>query len=180
MTTTEPAANNPVGDLIVGFQETVSQVPDLLQPFIVAAAGAIPFIEGELAAVVGIVGGLHPIVAGIAGAAGNFLAVFLVVLITSRARGAIVNRAGRDEREAAKALKPESKGRAKFQRWLVRFGVPGASILGPLAIPTHFTAATLVAAGISRGRILFWQAVAIVIWTTVTTVSATLAVSLAT
>jgi len=180
MTTTTPPADNPIANLIADFQGLVDQVPELLQPFIVAAAGAIPFIEGEGGAIIGVVGGLNPIVAGIAAAAGNFLAVFLVVLITSGARGAIVNRAGRDEREAAKALKPESKGRAKFQRWLVRFGVPGASVLGPLAIPTHFTAATLVAAGISRSRILFWQAIAIVIWTTVATASVMIAVWLAT
>ncbi len=64
---------------------------------------------------------------------------------------------------------PESKRRQRLRRWLVRFGVPGASILGPLAIPTQFTSAMLVAAGVPRGRVLLWQTVAIVLWTTVTT-----------
>ncbi|MGI6878072.1 hypothetical protein [Microbacterium sp. gxy059] len=48
----------------------------------------------------------------------------------------------------------------------MRFGVPGASILGPLAIPTPFASALLVAGGTPRGWVLLWQAVAIAIWTT--------------
>ena len=183
---------NPLEGLISNFQDLVADVPEFLQPFIVMLAGAIPFIEGEGAAIIGIVGGLNPIVAGIAAAAGNFLCVLLVVLLTTRARTAVVNhssvRVGAtvggaaspavdyDEKDAAfegtASAKPESKGRRRFKRWLVRFGVPGASILGPLAIPTQFTSAMLVAAGTPRGWVLLWQGVAIVIWTTVATVSA--------
>ena len=180
---------NPLQDLIRGFQELVAQVPELIQPFVVALAAAIPFLEGELGATIGIIGGLNPIVAGIFAAAGNFVSVLLVVLFTSRARTAVTNRrtarvpatvggpalpeAGAEPSPYADiaAAKPESKGRARLQKFLVRFGVPGASILGPLAIPTQFTSAILVAAGTSRAWVLLWQAVAIVIWTTITTVS---------
>lgn len=181
---------NPIQELIVGFQELVAQMPTILQPLIVMLAGAIPFIEGEVAAMIGIVGGVNPLVAAVAGAVGNFLCVLAVVMITSRARSAVVNRkrvpvgvtvGGSDQVptavEAAEALPetpstaPESKGRQRFKKWLVRFGVPGASILGPLAIPTQFTAAILAAGGTPKGWVLLWQAVAIVIWTTVATVS---------
>lgn len=182
---------NPIQELIRNFQDLVAQVPEIIQPFIVMLAGAVPFIEGELAATIGIAGGLNPIVAAIAAATGNFLSVVLVVLLTSRARTSVVNRkrvrveamAGAagvpesigDERaialEELAPAKPESKGRQRFKKWLVRFGVPGASILGPLAIPTQFTSAILVAGGTPRGWVLLWQAVAIVIWTTVATVS---------
>jgi hypothetical protein len=183
---------NPLQDLINNFQDLVAQVPETIQPFIVMLAGAIPFIEGEGAAIIGIVGGVNPIVAAIAAAAGNFLCVLLVVLLTSRTRTAVVNHSRvpvgasvggarssaveGDEKDAAfegtASAKPESKGRRRFKQWLVRFGVPGASILGPLAIPTQFTSAMLVAAGTPRGWVLLWQAVAIVIWTTVATISA--------
>ena len=183
---------NPLQDVINNFQALVAQVPELIQPIIVMLAGAIPFIEGEGASIIGIVGGLNPIVAGIAAAAGNFLSVLLVVLLTSRTRTAVVNHrrvpvgasvggarssaADGNEKVAAfeetGSAKPESKGRRRFKQWLVRFGVPGASILGPLAIPTQFTSAMLVAAGTPRGWVLLWQGVAIVIWTTVATVSA--------
>ncbi|HEV7950457.1 MAG TPA: small multidrug efflux protein [Glaciihabitans sp.] len=159
-------ADSPLTDVISTFQTTVAQVPELLRPVIVAAAGAVPFVEGELASIIGVIGGLHPVVAAVAAATGNFLCVLVVVLLTSRARGAIINRAGRPVEE-----KPLSKGRQRLQRWFARFGVPGASVLGPLAIPTQFTAATLVAAGAPKGTILLWQAIAIVLWTTVTTLS---------
>ncbi|WP_341769699.1 small multidrug efflux protein [Agromyces protaetiae] len=164
-----------------------------MAPFIVMLAGAVPFIEGEVAAMIGVVGGINPIVAGLAAAVGNFVCVLFVVLLTSRARTAVVNRrraalvaanasASRysgasgtadsvSALDATTSEKPESKGRAKFKRWLVRFGVPGASILGPLALPTQFTSAILVAGGTPRGWVLLWQAVAITIWTTVGTVS---------
>ncbi|TFD92097.1 small multidrug efflux protein [Cryobacterium lactosi] len=188
--------SNPVADLVAGFQELVGQVPDFLQPLIVAAAGAVPFIEGEISALIGILGGLHPLVAMSAGVLGNLTSVVLVVLLGSRIRSGVVARRSRnapvpmmayagavetgpvneeDTAVAPEEVKPESKGRQKIRQWLIRFGVPGASILGPLAIPTHFTAAIFVASGISKGRVILWQAVAIVIWTGITTVSATLA-----
>ena len=36
---------NPIENLIDGFQGLVAQVPELLQPLIVMAAGAVPFIR---------------------------------------------------------------------------------------------------------------------------------------
>lgn len=203
---------NPLNGPIAGFQDLVQQVPDIVQPLIVALAGAVPFIEGELSAMIGVVGGLNPVVAALAGILGNLGGVVLVVLLSARIRRAAV--AGKAKRVAARLAvqsvgvgapsglaesvaagpgvgvgvdgaeiddedevpaKRESKGRQKFNRWVVRFGVPGASILGPLALPTHFTAATLVAAGIGVGRVIFWQAIAIILWTGVTTVSAVVA-----
>lgn len=174
----------PTERLVSGFQELVAQVPELIQPFVVLLAGAIPFLEVEGASIIGVAGGMNPILVVIAAAVGNFLSVFLVVLFSSRARTAVVDRrsarvaamAGGPaaELETAPALPaaPESKGRQRFKRWVVRFGVPGATILGPLAIPTQFTAAILVAVGTPRRWALLWQAVAIVLWGTIATVSA--------
>ncbi|MFD7025588.1 small multidrug efflux protein [Promicromonospora sukumoe] len=171
---------NPVEQLVTTFQELVAQVPELIRPLVVMLAGAVPFLEGEVASMIGVLGGLNPVVAGIAAAAGNFLCVLVVVVLTSRARVAVTDHraraavAGAETQEPAPA-KPESKGRLRFKKWLVRFGVPGASILGPLAIPTQFTSAILVAGGTPRAWVLLWQAVAIVLWTTLATVSTSLA-----
>lgn len=182
---------NPVEEMVRNFQDLVALVHESIQPFIVMLAGAIPLIEGEISAMIGVVGGLNPIIAGIAGATGNFLAVLIVVLVTSRARSAVVNHNATRVQAMAAApvsvgapgtlnvpelqdpvpVKPESKRRQRVNRWLVRFGVPGASILGPLAIPTHFTAAIFVAAGTPRRWVLLWQAIAIALWTTVGTIS---------
>ncbi|GAB3364793.1 hypothetical protein GCM10027300_40030 [Modestobacter lapidis] len=139
------------------FQQLVAQVPEALQPVIVAAAGAVPFIEGEGAAAIGIFGGLNPVVAAIAAATGNFLCVTLLVLLGSRARTALVGRSY-DTSDGRR-----SKRRQKFQHAFERYGVPGVSLLGPLLVPTQFTATALVTSGV---RVLAWQAAAIAVWTT--------------
>lgn len=178
---------SPVERTVEGFQELVAQVPEVLQPVIVAVAAAVPFVEGEGGAVIGVIGGLPPVVAAVAAAAGNFLCVLLVVSLASRARTAVVDRrrspvgvgggasgprVDEDVSRRAAATRPASKGRQRFDRWLVRFGVPGASLLGPLAIPTQFMSAVLVAGGTPRRWVLLWQAVAIAVWTAIAAVSA--------
>jgi hypothetical protein len=93
--------------------------------------------------------------------------VALLVLLGTGVRSAIT---GRSE---AKRTTPR---RDKFQRAFTRYGVPGVSLVGPLLLPTHFTAVMLAGAGVGRGRILLWQGVAIALWTTVLTVIVGLAV----
>lgn len=74
----------------------------------------------------------------------------------------------------------ESKGRQRLRRFVVRFGVPGASLLGPLALPTQLTAATLVASGVDKTWVMLWQIIAIVLWTTLVTLVATRVLALLT
>lgn len=169
-------------NLIETFQDWVAQVPDLIQPLIVALAGAIPFIEGEGAASIGIIGGIPPVIAAVAAMVGNFVCVAVLVLASSGARNAIVNRTRAGEPAlvgGGTATVPESAApqtdrkaarREKFQRAFERYGVPGVSLLGPLLLPTQFTATMLAAAGIGKARVLFWQALAIIGWTTIVAV----------
>lgn len=173
---------NPVENLVIRFQELVAQVPELLQPFVVALAGAVPFIEWG-AAPIGVVGGMNPVVAVVAAAMGNVLCLLVVVLLGARVRAAAVR--GRASRATAMAgavpaaaavpevpavpAAPGSRRRRRVLGWLDRFGVPGASILGALAVPTQLTSAVLVAAGIRPGRVLLWQGVAIALWATAAT-----------
>jgi len=169
-------------NLIDSFQNLVASVPELVQPLIVALAGAVPFIEGEGSAAIGVIGGINPVIAAAAGAIGNFACVAILVLLSAGTRRAIV-----DRRRAAvvagggsvAAPEPVSPRREKFQRALVRYGVPGVSLLGPLLLPTQFTATMLAAAGVTRARILFWQGLAIVLWTTLVTLIITGVISVA-
>ena len=151
---------NPVADLILGFQNLIAQLPEWAQPVIVFLAGAVPFIEGEGAASIGIIGGINPVIAAIAGALGNFAAVAIVVLLGAQIRAALTK---------GKPRKPKSARTEKFQKAFNRYGVVGVSLLGPLLLPTHFTAAALVGTGVPKGRVLLWQGVAIVLWTTLLT-----------
>jgi uncharacterized membrane protein len=171
-----------VMNLVEIFQELVAQVPGLVQPLIVAAAGAVPFIEGEGAAAIGIIGGIHPAIAAVAGIVGNFVCVAVLVLLTARTRSAVMTRTrerrlvaagGAEITEPAAPADGDDGRRAarkvKFQRALERYGVPGVSLLGPLLLPTQFTATMLAGTGIRPARILFWQGLAIVAWTTLLT-----------
>lgn len=173
-------------NLIESFQNLISQVPEIAQPVIVALAGAVPFVEGEGAATVGILGGINPLAAAIAAIIGNFICVAMLVLLGSGAHSALSNRkrakslvgahgavrtdAQRLSENVELAVTEESERKAnrriKFQRAFERYGVPGVSLLGPLLLPTHFTATMLAAIGINKTRILIWQAVAIIGWTT--------------
>lgn len=159
-----------------GVTDFVAGLPELAQPLIVAALGAIPYVEGEGSAAIGIVVGINPVVAAFAGAVGNILSVIVVVLLSSRVRESVVTRRAQPagggggvdvlEREPVEGTETRrSKGRKRLSAWLVRYGVPGASILAPLALPTQFTAAFLVASGVRKGWVLLWQIVAIVLWT---------------
>lgn len=171
-------------NLIDAFQNLVAQVPEWLQPVIVALAGTVPFIEGEGASAIGIVGGIPPVIAAVAAIIGNFVCVAALVLLGSGARAmvdrtrqrqsAAVGAAGQSQAAPghASAGDPADRGnvrRAKFARAFERYGVPGVSLLGPLLLPTQFTATMLAASGVGKARILLWQAIAIIAWTTVTT-----------
>jgi hypothetical protein len=191
-------------------QDFINQVPDILQPLMVAVVAAIPYIEGEGAAAFGIIAGINPIVAAIAAMAGNILCVVAVVLLSSRVRGGIVTRrAARAESQKASVAvgsgsttastatattdgadraEPsgdddsttthKSKGRERLGRWLVRFGVPGASLIAPLALPTMLTAAFFVASGVRKEWVILWQVIAIVLWTGAIAAAATGALAL--
>lgn len=178
-------------NLIDTFQDLVAQVPEFIQPVIIALAGAIPFIEGEGAVSIGIVGGVNPVIAAIAAALGSFACVFVVVQLSSRARQAIVTHRSRTrvavgsgglvEVDEPEEIAPESARRAarraKFQRAFDRYGVPGVSLLGPLVLPPAFTAPMLIAVGVEKIRVLIWQAIGIVLWVVVFTVLFTLVMS---
>lgn len=167
-------------NLLETFQNLMAQLPEFLQPLIVALAGAVPFVEGEGGAAIGILGGMHPAIAMAAGAIGNFICVAVLVLLTSRARTAVVTRhrersrrralaGGGAEVDAAEPAldEPTTPRQAKFKRAFERYGVPGVALLGPLLLPTQFTATMLAGAGVDRTRILVWEGIAIVLWTTV-------------
>ncbi|MBE0010058.1 MULTISPECIES: small multidrug efflux protein [unclassified Arthrobacter] len=175
-----------------GFQNFIDQLPDVVQPLIVAALGMIPYVEGEGSAALGIIAGINPIVAAVAGAAGNILSVIAVVLVSSRIRQSVVARraASADassaqgttltldhpHRSTAESSRDDlqddggkptrrTKGRKRLNDWMHRFGVPGASLLAPLALPTQLTAAFFVASGVKKSWVILWQVVAIVLWT---------------
>ena len=177
---TEEMETMPDNNPYEGIQEFVAQLPELLQPLLVALLAMIPYFEAEGATALGILAGVHPIVAALGAASGNILIVIGVVLLGSRIRERAIARRAVTNTELPDEDKPTrtSKGRQRLRRWMVRFGVPGASILAPIALPTHLTAAFFVASGVDKKWVILWQVIAIVLWTAAVAAAATGVVSL--
>ena len=183
-------------------QSFIAQVPEILQPLIVALAGAIPYIEGEGAAEFGRIAGLNPLVAAVAGATvlgprrrqhavrrrtaptetGQATGLVLAARLGESSGGTGSGGAA----PTASAVAPQTltddtdvkptrraKGRERLGRGMVRFGVPGASLLAPLALPTMLTAAFFVGAGVPKQWVILWQVIAIVLWTSAVAIAAT-------
>jgi hypothetical protein len=81
---------NHIQRLINNFRNPVARAPEIIQPIIVAFAGAAPFIDGGRASLITLTGGINLVVAGVAAAVGAFLIAFILVVVGSHA--AVVNR----------------------------------------------------------------------------------------
>jgi hypothetical protein len=140
--------------MIDALQDFTNGLPEVLRWFGIMVTAMIPFLEVELAAVLGVLGGQHVVVAVLAAVVGNTAVVALIVLVASRTR----SRLTRD------STTEESPRRAKVRRTFDRYGVPGVSLLGPLLLPTHFTSAAMVSFGARARTVLIWETIAIVVW----------------
>ena len=150
-------------DIVANIQSFTESLPTALRFLGVVVAAFIPYIEGEGAAIIGIIAGMEPWLAIPVAILANLAIVVVIVLSFEKIRAAIINR----RIAAGKTPKPASEKQQKVRRALDKYGVPGASLLGPFLLPTHFTAAALTSFGITKGRVITWQAVAIFLYSTV-------------
>lgn len=131
-----------------------AQIPLIWQVVAVGVWSMIPFIESDVGVAIGIGVGVPVVPATIAAIIGNWIAVFGIITLTHKARAKV----------AKSGEKTYSKRRQKVMKAVERYGVPGASMLGPLLIGTHLNSFFMVAAGLDRRYVLLWQTVAIVVW----------------
>src|SRR5690554_3033970 len=122
-----------IGDFFLQLAEFVAGLESWQQMGALVLVSAIPFVESYLGSFLGVVLGLNPFVAVAIASIGNAIMTFAIIYGASRARTAVVN--GRNKDDA----RVQSKRRAKVAKYLDRFGVPGVSLLGPLAFPSQFT-----------------------------------------
>ncbi|MFB8228842.1 hypothetical protein [Cellulosimicrobium sp. NPDC055967] len=144
-------------DIITGLQELTQGLPPLLRWVGVLLAGAIPYVEAEGAAILGVVAGVNPVVAIVAAVVGNAIALALVVWLIGAARSGVTR--GRTAER--------SPQRQRMRQVFDRYGVPGVSLLGPLLLPSHVTAAAMVGFGAPRARVFAWGVVAVTAWAVV-------------
>jgi hypothetical protein len=156
-------------DIVTGLQELTQGLPPLLRWVGVLLAGAIPYVEAEGAAVLGVVAGVNPVVAILAAVVGNAIALAVVVWLIGAARSGVT-------RGRAAETSPQ---RQPLRQVFDRYGVPGVSLLGPLLLPSHVTAAAMVGFGAPRARVFAWGVAAVTAWAVVLGVVVHLGVSAA-
>ncbi|MGN6239392.1 MAG: hypothetical protein ACTHNI_06575 [Cellulosimicrobium cellulans] len=156
-------------DIVTGLQELTQGLPPLLRWVGVLLAGAIPYVEAEGAAILGVVAGVNPVVAIVAAVVGNAIALALVVWLIGAARSGVTR-----GRAAAQSAKQQ-----RMRKVFDRYGVPGVSLLGPLLLPSHVTAAAMVGFGAPRARVFTWGVVAVTAWAVVLGILVHLGVSAA-
>lgn len=151
-----------IQDLFAQLSSFVEGLEPWQQILALIPAGAIPFIESYLGGVLGIVVGIHPVIAVPAAVLGNLIATFAVTALAGGARDAVTG-ARRNRREQDPEQQP-SRLRQKVAANLQRYGVPGVCLLGPLVMASQITAPTLVALGARKRSIYLWMSISIIAW----------------
>lgn len=141
-------------DFVTTLQEFTLDLPPFLRWVGVLLAAMIPYVEAEGAAVLGVVAGIDLVVAIPVAIVGNAIALAVVVWVIGAARSGLT-------RGRAKEADPK---RQRMRRVFDRYGVPGVSLLGPLLLPSHVTAAAMVGFGAPRRRVFVWGVVSVGLW----------------
>ena len=141
--------------IIIEISRFTAEIPLIWQILAVALWSAIPFIESDVGVAIGIIVGIAPIPATIAAIIGNWIAVMAIIILTDKARTKL---------KGADTAPQSSKRRKKVLQAVQKYGVPGASLLGPLLIGTHLNAFFMTAAGVNKHYLMIWQTIAIVAW----------------
>lgn len=153
--------------MIENLQDFTTSLPPLVQWLGVMAAGAIPFVESYLGAVIGVVAGVPTALAIAAAVVGNLATMLLLVA----GAHAVRDRTTRGEKQ-------RSPKRQRLRRAFDKYGVAGVSLVGQTILPSQITSAALVSFGARKNTVIFWQTVSIILWGTAFGVLASLGVDL--
>lgn len=149
-------------DSFVGrMRNWTDELPEALQWLGIIAISAIPFVESFFGAFVGVVIGMPVWMALIAAIIGNMLSLAIVVYGAHWIRASILKR-----KQPKELSDSQRRRRAKAQRLFDKFGIPGVSLLGPLALPSQFTAPLMVSFGANRNLVMIWMFVSVAVWGT--------------
>ncbi len=154
--------------MITTLQEFAASLPEPLQWLGVLVIAAIPFVESYFGSAIGVIVGIHPVIAVAAAVVGNVISMLVFVLTAHGVR------AGATKGKDAKPLTPR---REKLKQRFERYGVPGVSLLGQVFLPSQITSAAMVSFGAPKNQVILWQIISIIIWGVVFGVLAALGVA---
>ncbi|MGO1769417.1 MAG: hypothetical protein ACTHZX_05655 [Microbacterium sp.] len=156
--------------MIDTLQSFADSLPAAVQWLGLILLGAIPFVESYFASLIGVVVGVHPVIAVAAGVVGNVVSMLIFVFSAHGIRAAAT------KNREPKELTPR---RQRLKERLDRYGVAGVSLLGQAILPSQITSAIIVGFGASRNRVIFWQIISIILWGVLFAVLATLGIEIA-
>jgi uncharacterized membrane protein len=151
----------------------------------VFVGGATPWLEAIIVIPGGIVAGLHPVPAVVAGVTGNLLTVALAAWFGDRMRRWW--RARRTERrprpDDGDATEPSdarpSRQAQRVERVARRWGLPALAVLGPIGLGTQVSVVVAVGIGVDARRAFWWIAIGTVLWSLIAAVAAVTGMSIA-
>lgn len=143
-----------MNDAVTWLEVLLNDIHPAGQFLAVGLIAIVPFLESYVGAMVGTMAGLPVPLALGAAIVGNLLALLIAVELGSRlsARLATTRSDRRTERH--------QKIVDRVDRW----GVPAASLIGPLVMAISVTAFAMAAMGLNRRQVVLWQTVSIVAW----------------
>lgn len=156
--------------MLESLQSFTESLPPAIQWLGLILLGAIPFVESYLGSFVGVLAGVHPVIAVAAAVIGNVVSMLIFVFSAHGIRAAATRRS------EPKELSPR---RQKLKARFDRYGVAGVSLLGQLVLPSQITSALIVSFGASRNAVIFWQIISIVLWGILFAVLALLGINVA-
>lgn len=146
-----------ITDAIMWLAEQLGAAEWWMQVLLLMLGGTIPLIESYVGSFLGTLLGVHPAIAIPAAVLGNLIATLGLIMLLSAARTAATRNREREETK-------DTWVRRRVLKAAERYGVPGASLLGPLTLPSQITASVLVLVGAKRNQVLLWQTISIIIW----------------
>ncbi|SDS49457.1 Putative small multi-drug export protein [Paenibacillaceae bacterium GAS479] len=130
----------------------------------------VPFLEGYVAASIGILIGFPAVPTIIAASVGNWLSVMAVVVLYEKMR-------------RRRKAKPESRRSGKkmelARKLFNKYGVPGVALVGPLVFGHHIGAFISLVSGATKRYVALWMTIGILAWTVVIGILASVGVDLA-
>jgi uncharacterized membrane protein len=149
----------------------------------VFVGGAVPWLEAIVVIPGGIVAGLHPVTAVVAGLSGNLLTVALAAWFGERIRRWWVARRrtrdhDTDEGHTSEAV-PSGRRAQRVERIARRWGLPSLALVGPIGLGTQVSVMVAVGLGIEARRAFWWIAAGTAAWSVVAAVAAVAGLSIA-
>ncbi len=130
---------------------------------------AIPWVELAVVIPVGILIGLHPLPVSILSFLGNWITVFLLIVLFERFHQWREIKKGIDGDEAEEGTSKRSR---RAQRIWTRYGLPGLALISPIITGTHIAAAVAMAFKAPKQWVTFWMSVSLFVWTIVLALAA--------